>query len=125
MRWGPRVAKRACFLVEERKEMDGHAKRRGTRHTASMCQTRNLSSNKGPRSDQISASCEGFVQLWPEKIVGDLYRERTGTTLLGDGSGQSDASGELLLSMPQVGSILNVALDGAVTAVGLIVISNA
>ena len=44
------------------------------------------------------------------KIIGDLYRGRTGTTLLGDGFRQADASEEFLLSVRQVSSTLLVVL---------------
>jgi len=59
-----------------------------------------------PRHDQISASCEGFVQLWPNKIIGDLCRGRTGTALPGDGSRQSDGREEFLLSTRQISILL-------------------
>ena len=48
--------------------------------------------------------------MWPDKIIGDLCRGRAEPALLGDGSGQSDASEKPLLSMRKVGSILLVVL---------------
>ena len=71
-----------------------------------MCPIRNLSSNEGPGYDQVLASCEGLVQLWSDKIVGDLYRGRTGATVLGDGFGQANAGEEFLLSTRQVSGAL-------------------
>ena len=69
-----------------------------------------LNPNKGPQYNQILTSCGSLVQLWLDKIIGDLYRGRAETATLGDGSGQSDTSEELLLSTRQFSSTLLVVL---------------
>ena len=107
MRWRPRVAKWAFFLVEERADA---RKEEGVAIFPPLVSNPNLNSDKGSRYDQVLASCEGLVELQPHEIIGDLCRRRTGTVLLGDGPGQSDASGELLLSTRQVSSVVLVVL---------------
>ena len=93
-------------MVEERAD----ARKEGVAILPLLASNPNLNSNKGSRHDQVLASCEGLVELQPDEIIGDLCRRRTGTVLLGDGPGQSDASGELLLSTRQVSSVLLVVL---------------
>jgi len=100
MQWRPRVVKGACFLVEEREDT---RKEYRLRFNVS---NPDLSSNKGPRCDQVSASYEGFIQLWPDKIIRNICRGGTGTALLGDGSRQPNATEELLLSKLQVSSLV-------------------
>ena len=101
------MAKWAFFLVEERADA---RKEEGVAIFPPLVSNPNLNSNKGSRYDQVLASCEGLVKLQPDETIGDLCRGRAGTALLGDGPGQSYASGELLLSTPQVSSVLLVVL---------------
>ena len=84
-------------MVEERAD----ARKEGVAILPLLALNPNLNSNKASRYDQVLASCEGLVELQPDEVIGDLCRGRAGTALLGDGPGQSDASGELLLSTPK------------------------
>ena len=83
-------------MVEERADA-----RKGVAILPLLASNPNLNSNKASRYDQVLASCEGLVELQPDEIIGDLCRRRTGITLLGDGPGQSNASGESYFRCPK------------------------